>query len=92
MGGRAESARGRGGIGVQQLDIVVSSGDLVVADARGFLAAAAGAGTFMSSGVDLEVGEFYYHRTTGFLAYTRHRRQADRVGVMVTELGYAGMR
>ena len=39
-----------------------------------------------------EVGEFYYDRATGFLAYTRHRRQADQVGVMVTELGYVGMR
>lgn len=39
-----------------------------------------------------EVGTFYYDRGTGFLMYTSHRRQADQVGVMVTELGFAGMR
>jgi hypothetical protein len=39
-----------------------------------------------------EVGEYYYDRGSGFLTFTRHRRSADRVGVMVTELGYVGIR
>ena len=54
---RVESTRGGGGIGVQQLDIVVSSGGVIVADARGFLDAAAGGGTFVSSGVDAVIGD-----------------------------------
>lgn len=54
---RLEPTRGGGGIGVQQLDIVVSSDGLVVADARGFLDAAAGGGTFVASGVDVVVGD-----------------------------------
>ena len=39
-----------------------------------------------------EQAELFYDQATGFLAFTRHRRQADQVGVMVTELGYVGTR
>ena len=54
---RIEATRGGGGIGVQQLDVVVASGGLLVADARGFLDAAAGGGQFMASGVDVVIGD-----------------------------------
>lgn len=54
---RVEPTRGGGGVGVQQLDLVVASGGLLVADARGFLDAAAGGGQFMASGVDVVIGD-----------------------------------
>ncbi len=54
---RVEPTRGGGGVGVQQLDVVVASGGLVVADARGYLDAAAGGGQFMASGVDVVIGD-----------------------------------
>lgn len=54
---RVEPTRGGGGVGVQQLDVVVASGGLLVADARGFLDAAAGGGQFMASGVDVVIGD-----------------------------------
>lgn len=54
---RVEPTRGGGGIGVQQLDVVVAAGGLLVADARGYLDAAAGGGRFVASGVDVVVGD-----------------------------------
>ena len=54
---RVEATRGGGGVGVQQLDVVVASGGLLVADARGYLDAAAGGGQFMASGVDVVIGD-----------------------------------
>jgi hypothetical protein len=54
---RVEPTRGSGGIGVQQLDVVVASGGLLVADARGFLDTAAGGGQFVASGVDVVIGD-----------------------------------